>query len=454
MKNFRNLLILLTAMAVTGWCCAQTEKKSTPKKFSFEEVLDVAEVISAFPVGFSLLTDGQHQYAAYYDKDHRMTVASRLLDSNKWQYQVLPSKIGWDSHNYLTMVMDDGGYLHLSGNMHCVPLIYFRSSKPGDITTFKKIATMTGKNENRCTYPKFMRGADNSLIFHYRDGSSGKGNEIYNLYNHKTKTWKRLLDKPLIDGRGKMNAYMTGPTLGPDGWFHLGWVWRDTSACETNHDPSYARSRDLIHWETIAGKPITLPITIESPGTLIDPVPAKGGIINGALKIGFDSRNTPIATYHKFDERGNTQIYAARFEDGQWRTHQLTNWEYRWEFQGGGSINFELNLSTIEPHGEGKLALPYSHKKYGRALLVLDEKTLQVIGKEKRPRVYPREIGKIISKFPGMKTKIAVSKGAVVDPNTRYLLRWETLGSNRDRKPKEPLPDPVMLKLYKLSSAK
>lgn len=102
--------------------------------------------------------------------------------------------------------------------MHAVRLLYFRTEMPGDISTLRKFY-MTGKNETRCTYPKFMRDADNRLIFHYRDGGSGNGNEIYNVYDLKTKSWNRLLDRSLTDGRGKMNAYMSGPTRGADGWF-------------------------------------------------------------------------------------------------------------------------------------------------------------------------------------------------------------------------------------------
>ncbi|MDA3925349.1 MAG: BNR repeat-containing protein [Kiritimatiellae bacterium] len=450
MQKLTKTLLCAALLFNLGHTLAADKKPPVNCRYQTEAVLDVAKVISAFPVGFCLLTEGQHQYAAYFDSDHNMTVASRMLDSDKWQFQILPSKIGWDGHNYVTMAVDDNGYLHLAGNMHCVPLIYFRSSKPHDITTFERVKSMTGENEGRCTYPQFMRGAGNSLIFHYRDGSSGKGNEIYNVYNHQFRHWKRLLDKPLTDGRGKMNAYMTGPTLGPDGWFHLGWVWRNTFECETNHDPSYARSRDLIHWETINGKPLPLPITIDSQGTLIDPVPEKGGIINGALKIGFDSSNTAIATYHKFDTNGNTQAYAARFKNGQWDIQQLTNWDYRWEFAGGGSINFDIRLSAIEQHGPGQLALPYSHSKYGSGLLIIDELTLQPIGKEKRPRVYPSEIGKVTSDFPKMQTRTCFDKGITEDPTTRYMLRWESLPRNRDRKPAGALPEPVMLKLYKL----
>ena len=73
-----------------------------------------------------------------------MTIASRALDSNKWQYQLLPTEVGWDSHNYVTMAVDRDGHLHVSGNMHCVQLIYFRTETPGDITTLKQLP-MTGQ---------------------------------------------------------------------------------------------------------------------------------------------------------------------------------------------------------------------------------------------------------------------------------------------------------------------
>ena len=156
----------------------------------------------------------------------------------------------------------------LEGGPHCVPLVYFRTAKPWDATTFERIEAMTGENEQRCTYPQFMRGADGRLVFHYRDGGSGNGNEIYNVYDPETKAWRRLLDRPLTDGQGKMNAYMSGPTRGPDGLFHLCWVWRDTPDCRTNHDPSYARSRDLMRWETVDGAPIELLSRLPREGPL------------------------------------------------------------------------------------------------------------------------------------------------------------------------------------------
>ena len=36
---------------------------------------------------------------------------------------------------------------------------------------------------------------------------------------------------------------------------------------------AYARSADLVNWQTIAGEPIKLPILLGTKGTIIDPVP-------------------------------------------------------------------------------------------------------------------------------------------------------------------------------------
>ena len=120
---------------------------------------------------------------------------------------------------------------------------------------------MAARQKNSCTYPKFFKGAGGELIFTYRDARSGNGNQIHNVYGLKSRIW-RLLDKPLTDGLGQMNAYISGPVHGPDDYFHICWVWRDTPNCYANHDLSYARSRDMVHCETAGGDEIELPMTI------------------------------------------------------------------------------------------------------------------------------------------------------------------------------------------------
>lgn len=411
------------------------------------ESVEVGPVWSGHPVGFALLTHGDRQYVAYYDDERRMTVAARTLDEEAWDKAVLPETLGWDSHNYVTLAVDDDGQLHLSGNMHATPLVYFRTREPGDIHTFER-ASMVGDRESRVTYPKFLRGAREELIFTYRDGSSGSGDQIYNVYDVESKAWRRLLDTPLTDGEGRMNAYFHGPVRLADGRFHVAWVWRDHPGCESNHDPCYARSADLVHWETASGRPLELPITLDK-ADVVDPVPAGGGIINGNVKVGLDSQHRPVVSYHKFDEAGNTQAYSARFEGDEWKVYRTSDWDYRWDFQGGGAIEFEIRLGSVEVHGPGTLKQSYSHARHGSGAWLLDEATFQPRKEDEPKPTPPAAAEKVESDFPGMEVRRAGDLGKAPGPGVRYTLRWEALPPNRDRPREGALPPPSMLRVIK-----
>ncbi len=413
------------------------------------ESIDVSAVWSGHPVRFALLTHPPHQFVAFYDAERQMTVAARKLDRREWQFVRLPSRVGWDSHNYLTMAVDDGGHLHLSGNMHCVPLIYFRTEKPLDIATLERVPAMVGRNEKRCTYPRFLRGAEGELIFTYRDGSSGNGDQMWNVYDVKTRSWRRLLDEPLFSGQGKMNAYFRGPERDSQGVFHVCWVWRDTPDCATNHDLCYARSRDLVHWETSAGRPLELPITL-GKAEVVDPVPPGGGMINGNTKIGFDAKGRVVLAYHKFDASGNTQLYNARREKDGWKIYQISDWDDRWEFSGGGTIGFGIRVGPVRVLPDGSLVQSYSHRKHGSGTWRLDPATLQPVGPAPSRPGLPRPVRRLESKDPRMGVRTAADLGQSGEPGVRYVLRWETLPSNRDRPHPGDPPEPAMLRLVKL----
>ena len=426
-----------------------TQAADPPEPWTLAESVDVAPVWSGHRVGFALLTDGDEQFAAYYDSDRRLTVASRKLDSTQWTYQVLPTSVKWDSHNYVTMAFDEAGQLHVSGNMHCVPLIYFRTTRPRDVTSLVRIGSMVGENEKRCTYPRFVTGAKGELIFTYRDGSSGNGNQIWNVYDLETQTWKRLLDSPLFSGEGKMNAYFVGPVQDSEGVFHVCWVWRDTPDCATNHDLCYARSRDLVHWETSNGRPLELPITL-ARAEVVDPVPPGGGIINGNTKIGFDADGRVILTYHKHDADGNTQVYNARRNDDGWEISQASDWDYRWEFQGGGTIHFDIRVGAVSVTDDGTLVQSQSHSKLGGGRWELDPKTLKPVGPAPRQPGYPKSLSQVESKIHGLQIRRAYDMRNSEDDTIRYLMQWETRPANRDRPYPGSPPPPSMMRVHKL----
>lgn len=449
----REMLVSML-MICAGVATVAIAGASTSSQFAIAESLDVAKVPSDFPVRFCLLTEGEHQYVAYYDERRRMTVASRTLDSSQWQYYVLPSKVEWDSHNYITMALDLDGHLHVSGNMHCVSLIYFRTEKPGDIATLRRFE-MTGKEEDLVTYPRFLTDHKGDLIFTYRNGRSGDGMRIYNQYNRMARTWSRLLDTPLLDGEGKRNAYPLGPVRGPNGWFHIVWVWRDTPDCATNHHLSYARSKDLVHWESASGEQVELPIRLDNRGLWVDPIPAYGGIINGCEKLFFDSEGRAIITYHKADTDGNMQIYAARFQAGRWIQYVQTDWELPVHFAGRGTMGFiGIRISGLTRVQPNVLTMEYRHRDYGRGRLLIEEETLQPLDKELFvPDPLPKELEQVHSAFEGVEVRRVDDIGSPDETNVRYILQWETLPPNFDRPRKPPTPEPSVLRLYKLVSS-
>ena len=139
LHRFRRFCLLLPVLIATA-----SAKPS--------EVIDLEPVWSGHPVGFSLVTHPPFQFAAYFDAERRMTVAQRRLDSKEWSFHRLASQLGWDSHNYVTLAIDPAGHLHVSGNMHNVPLIYFRSEKPLDAASLRPVKSMTGDREAHMTY--------------------------------------------------------------------------------------------------------------------------------------------------------------------------------------------------------------------------------------------------------------------------------------------------------------
>lgn len=420
----------------------------------------IDEVWSGHEVRFDLLTERGYQVAAYYDEDRRITVAARRLGTDAWtkihpEGRPFPHRkrdsnvTGWDSHNYLELAMDRDGHIHLSGNMHNDPLVYYRTTRPFDITSLERIDHMTGVRENEVTYPVFFKNPAGDLLFRYRDGGSGRGSDIYNVYDPDTKTWRNLLSVPLIDGEGKRNAYALDPVLGPDGYFHLVWMWRDNPDCSTNHTLCYARSRDFTRWETSGGGPIELPITL-GRGEVIDPAPVRQGLINMTFQLGFDGDNRPVVVYHRYDKNGRSQIYAARPkpEGGPWEIVQISDWDFRWNFSGWGSMNPEVILGApiwSPPAGAVLVDYATTHPP-GKGRFKLDPQTLRSTAVlPPGPDILPATEMTPTLDFPAMVVQTTVSR----DEGDLWVLRWETLPIQRDEA-RENVPPPSPLKIYRL----
>ena len=413
-----------------------------------QDRMAIAEVMTDVPVVNRLLTHGEDQFVAFYSPDHQMTIGHRKTDSNAWSFVKLPSVFGTDSHNYISIGVDRKGFVHVSGNMHANPLVYFKTQKPLDINSFEKVEKLTGDQETVVTYPEFLQGPDGALIFHYRSGWSGKGSEIFNVYDEETGTWRRLMDTPLADGLNKMNAYILGPDY-VGGWYHLLWVWRDKPDIETCHDLCYARSKDLLHWESVFGESVELPMTIRDSCLLVDPVPVRSGLKNKSEYYSISADGTVLITYMKYDADGNSQLYLARPKGGSWEIKQISNWKYHWWFEGRGAINSEITFEPATFSGDGKIVVPYDHIEYGKGYLVVDAENLapieDVVTGQTGNKLRSQQKNINWSDTSIMKHLSAPDLSTPAGTEGRYHIEWKAWPANRDTAKTNFHPSPTTL---------
>lgn len=433
MKPFAPI-ILMGLLAISG--------SATSAQPQGERSEVVAPVWAGQPVGFAMIVAGPRLYIGYYGGDRQLVVASRAVSGGPWQRQTLDTAVGWDSHNAITMTTDSAGRLHVAANMHVSPMTYYMSDTSGAVSSLRRVPVLVdAAQEQRVTYPTFLKDKDGRLIFRYRDGMSGSGNDIYSVFDASTLRWRHMTATPVLDGEGKRNAYATGPTLGPDGWFHMVWLWRDSPAAETNHDLSYARSRDLVHWVRSSGDVQPLPIQLGN-SEIVDPVPVHGGIINGNIPFGFDAQKRIMIAYHKFDQNGDTQVYLARREKNGWHIAQASRWiGYRWDFKGGGTLSGEMKIA--EPYQRGPvIVLPIARQGKGMQLRLAADSLLPTNAPLPQTRAAPVAGWTTVNAPAGMKLNVLTAQGN----GRRFRLTWPTLPNNRDQ-PRAKAPAATELRL-------
>jgi len=152
-------------------------------------------------------------------------------------------------------------------------------------------------------------------------------------------------------------------------------------------------------------------------------------------------------SYHKNDANNYTQPWTARLENGVWKKYQITNWPWHWNFSGGGSINFDITIGSLNKESDGSLTQSFSHIKFGSGTWSIDPETLRATGTVERQTI-PPELYRVEGTFPGLGVRFAGDAGQSNVPDTHYILRWETLGDNRDQPRPPPYPPPSMLRMY------
>ena len=402
-------------------------------------VINIEPVWAGHPVGFTLLTQAPWQFVVYYDADRHMSMAWRKLAEAKFQMVRLSSDLGWDSHNFVTMALDRDGYIHVSGNMHAEPLVYFRSDKPYDPTSIKPVHRMTGDDEGACDLPAISTGTprgDSSICIATAVAATDGGSSTSTT--RRPARGRACSIRRCSTARGRaMNAYPGSIVRGPDGLFHIVWMWRNTPDCRSNHDISYVRSRDMKHWETAGGRP--------------------GGAADHAARPRSRCRSDAAQSGHDQHE------FPRRFRRGEEADRDLSQVRPQGRepdlrgAMGGRPVGhppverLAVALGVRRRGGpsparwvrvparvldDGRLVLGFRNAKEGGGTWELDPATLKVKGKVHLPATYPGSIRTLESDFAGMKVRMAGDVGK--SPSESVALSSEVGDAAAQSRPPAP----------------
>ena len=248
-----------------------------------------------------LLSYDGYQYTAWYDNTAlTVFIARRTINGEvpgAWETVNTGSSfvngVNGDAHNVITLgICPADGTLHLAWDHHGHTLRY-RRSVAGLCTTNKAAwgAEMLNAEQNWLvsagqpvpivTYPLFITAPDGKLVFQWRYGGSGDGDNFLSVYNGSTGAWSAPVQFDTRVGTyvesatsNSRNAYLNGVDFGADGSMHITWTYRE-GAGTSNHDICYAYSTDLgVTWRNnvgtvIADTSLGQRIGLTSPGILV-----------------------------------------------------------------------------------------------------------------------------------------------------------------------------------------
>lgn len=333
MFRFQCLCAFLAAILLAG--CALTTVDGIASSVNVAEGWANNSVNAVVFRKNSLVTHGDTQFIAFYDKDRHVVLGKRKLGTSAWELQrTRYSGNADDAHNSISIMVDGAGVLHMAWDHHNHALRYARGVAPGALALGDKMP-MLGRDEGRVSYPEFYRLPDGNLLFFHRNGASGKGDLVLNRYDVASASWTRLHSN-LISGEGRRNAYWQA-FVDHAGTVHLSWVWRASPDVASNQDLAYARSRDGGRtWERADGQPYRLPITAASAGYAARIAP-NSELIN-QTSMAADARGNPyIATYWR-DALSPVPQYRVVYHDGAaWQRLDLAFRKTAFSLSGQGT---------------------------------------------------------------------------------------------------------------------
>jgi len=305
-----------------------------------------------------LVTFEDYQFTAFYNQEREMCLVKRNLDSGNTETYCMPGEYDtFDAHNSISLGLDRDGYLHISYDHHGHELNYRITKEPFSIENWTEEKPMTGKHEDRVTYPTFIMPYNikepGPLMFLYRDGSSSSGNARLKKYDESSKEWQDY-EQPVLKGAGlepwSSNPYWNHPAVDDEDNLHLSFVWRTHSLGEesriNNINVDYAYSPDWGEsWYSSNNKELRVPVTQVNSET-VHPVSPGSNLINQCSSA-VDSEGRPHIVYYSNDPEGIPQYQHLWFDGNRWRHSYISQRSDDFDLKGSGTLQIPISRPEV-----------------------------------------------------------------------------------------------------------
>ena len=360
----RSLLLLLLALALSGCAASPEDDGPRVRRVRVGEGWARNSVNAVIFRQHALTSSGDLQYTAFYDGEARMVLARRELGSDRWELH--PTRFTGDvrdAHNCISLAVDGEGRLHVAWDHHGGALKYARGIEPGGLELGEP-EPMTGRHEDRVTYPEFYDLPGGDLLFLYRSGGSGRGDTLLSRYELESRRWTPVAH-PLISGEGQRNAYTNQIAIDHLGRWHLSWNWRETGGVQTNHDLCYAVTDDEGRtWRRSDGSIYELPITAAT-AEVACPVPQGHELIN-QVSSAVDSAGRPmLATYWRPPGTEVPQYQLVWFDGQIWRVSQVGERSLPFSLSGGGTRRIPVSRPALAVDRRDRIYLLFRDEERG-----------------------------------------------------------------------------------------
>lgn len=302
-----------------------------------------------------VFTYNTHQYSAFYIDHETLRIIKRDLKSNEIENHDIKGSYNLrDAHNSISLGIDRKGRLHISYDHHGNKLNYRRSCWPENISKWSDLLPMTGRNEERVTYPAFILPTEHTpLMLLYRDGNWKQGSAHIKYFDESLEQWFDY-PNPILSGADNKpwtsNAYWNHPSVDKNGILHLSYTWRTDYFSEeeliSNINIDYAKSFDGgLNWVTSKDQPYKLPITPTNSETVWPISPGSNHINQTSMAL--DSKGFPHIVFYANDLKGIPQYQHLWFDGVQWQQSYVTRRTRPFKLCGGGTLEIPISRPEI-----------------------------------------------------------------------------------------------------------